>query len=55
VILSGAPIYAEIGEIFARRTPAPQGETTIFKSVGLAVEDIAAAKLVYEAISSEAG
>jgi ornithine cyclodeaminase/alanine dehydrogenase-like protein (mu-crystallin family) len=50
VILSGAPIYAEIGEIFAGLKPAPApGATTIFKSVGLAIEDIAAARLVYEA------
>jgi thiomorpholine-carboxylate dehydrogenase len=49
VILSGAPIYAEIGEIFAGLKPAPASETTIFKSVGLAIEDIAAARLVYDA------
>jgi thiomorpholine-carboxylate dehydrogenase len=48
VILSGAPIYAEAGEIFAGTKPAPVGETTVFKSVGLAVEDIAAAKLAFE-------
>jgi thiomorpholine-carboxylate dehydrogenase len=50
VILSQAPVYAEIGEIFAGIKPEPaSGATTVFKSVGLAVEDIAAAKLVYEA------
>jgi ornithine cyclodeaminase/alanine dehydrogenase-like protein (mu-crystallin family) len=49
VILSGAPIYAEIGEIFAGLKPAPIGETTIFKSVGLAIEDVAAAQLIYDA------
>jgi thiomorpholine-carboxylate dehydrogenase len=50
VILSGAPIYAEIGEIFAGTKPLPPaGTTTVFKSVGIAVEDIAAARLVYEA------
>ena len=50
VILSKAPIYAEIGEIFAGTKPKPSsGVTTVFKSVGIAVEDIAAAKLVYEA------
>jgi thiomorpholine-carboxylate dehydrogenase len=48
VILSGAAIDAEIGEIFAGIKPAPTGRTTVFKSVGLAVEDIAAAKLVYD-------
>lgn len=51
VILSGATIYAEAGEIFAGTKPAPATATTIFKSVGLAVEDVAAAKLVYDAAS----
>jgi ornithine cyclodeaminase/alanine dehydrogenase-like protein (mu-crystallin family) len=50
VILSKAPIYAEVGEIFAGTKPKPpSGCTTVFKSVGIAVEDIAAAKLVCEA------
>ncbi len=49
VILSKAKIYAEAGEIFDRKKPAPVSDTTVFKSVGLAVEDIAAARLVYEA------
>jgi thiomorpholine-carboxylate dehydrogenase len=53
VILSGAPIYAEIGEIFAGLKPAPREETTIFKSVGLAIEDVAAARLVYDAARGE--
>jgi thiomorpholine-carboxylate dehydrogenase len=46
VIMAGAKIYAEIGEIFAGLAEVPRGITTIFKSVGLAVEDVAAAKLV---------
>ena len=49
VILSGATIYAEIGEIFAGFKKAPLSATTVFKSVGIAIEDIAAAKLVYDA------
>ena len=48
VVLSGAEIYAEAGEIFAGRKAAPSFETTVFKSVGLAIEDIATAKLVYD-------
>jgi ornithine cyclodeaminase/alanine dehydrogenase-like protein (mu-crystallin family) len=54
VILSGAPIHAEIGEIFAGTKTVPAGATTVFKSVGLAVEDIAAAKLVYDALADDA-
>ena len=51
VILSGAAIHAEIGEIFAGTKSVPAGATTVFKSVGLAIEDIAAAKLVYDALA----
>jgi ornithine cyclodeaminase/alanine dehydrogenase-like protein (mu-crystallin family) len=51
VILSRAPIFAEAGEVFAAtRRPAPTA-TTVFKSLGLAVEDIATARLVYDALS----
>jgi thiomorpholine-carboxylate dehydrogenase len=46
VILSGANIYAELGEALAGKAPARADETTIFKSLGLAVEDIAAGLLV---------
>lgn len=56
VILSKASIYAEVGEIFAGMKPKPYaGCTTVFKSVGIAVEDIAAAKLVYEAAARQVG
>jgi thiomorpholine-carboxylate dehydrogenase len=54
VILSGASIYAEIGEIFAGLKPAPASETTIFKSVGLAIEDVATARLVYDIAGNQA-
>jgi len=47
VILSRAKIYAELGEAFAGKVPPRGSETTIFKSLGMAVEDIAAALLVY--------
>jgi len=53
VILSHAQIYAEIGEIFAGAKEAPVGVTTVFKSVGIAIEDIATAKLVYDAACRE--
>ena len=49
VILSGAAIYAEAGEVFSgAKARPPAGRTTVFKSLGLAVEDIAAARLVYD-------
>src|SRR3954468_2380855 len=48
VLLSGAEIYAELGEVLAGEKPVPPGVTTVFKSVGMAVEDIMAAQVVYE-------
>jgi ornithine cyclodeaminase/alanine dehydrogenase-like protein (mu-crystallin family) len=48
VILSGAEIFAEAGELFALRKSVPRAATTVFKSLGLAVEDIATARLVYD-------
>jgi ornithine cyclodeaminase/alanine dehydrogenase-like protein (mu-crystallin family) len=48
IILSQAKIFAEAGEIFSGIKKADRQQTTIFKSLGLAVEDIATAKLVYD-------
>jgi len=53
VILSCAKIYAELGEALAGKIPSCANETTIFKSLGMAVEDIAAATLVYRAVMEE--
>src|ERR1051326_1357694 len=50
VILSNATIYAEVGEIFAGKKPSPVSETTVFKSVGIAAEDIATAKMVFDTV-----
>src|SRR6266581_1981269 len=47
VILSGAQIYAELGEALSGKVPSRANETTIFKSLGMAIEDISAALLVY--------
>jgi ornithine cyclodeaminase/alanine dehydrogenase-like protein (mu-crystallin family) len=47
VILSGAKIYAEIGEALAGKMSPRADETTVFKSLGMAVEDIVSAMLVY--------
>jgi ornithine cyclodeaminase/alanine dehydrogenase-like protein (mu-crystallin family) len=48
VILSKATVYAEVGEILGNLKPAPPaGTTTVFRSVGIAIEDVAAARLVY--------
>jgi ornithine cyclodeaminase/alanine dehydrogenase-like protein (mu-crystallin family) len=49
VIGSGAAIFAELGEVVAGTRPGRQShdEITLFKSLGLAVEDVVAADLVY--------
>jgi thiomorpholine-carboxylate dehydrogenase len=49
IIHSGAPVYAELGELLADTRPIPTNSNrTIFKSLGLAVEDVAAARLVWD-------
>jgi ornithine cyclodeaminase/alanine dehydrogenase-like protein (mu-crystallin family) len=48
IVISKAPVYAELGEVLARTRPGPTGRNIIFKSLGIAVEDLAAAKLAYE-------
>lgn len=53
VILSGVKIYAELGEALTGKVRAPANATTIFKSLGMAVEDIAAATLVYHSYLGE--
>jgi ornithine cyclodeaminase/alanine dehydrogenase-like protein (mu-crystallin family) len=53
VILSGAKIYAELGEALADKVPSRANETTIFKSLGMAVEDIASAMLLYRSVTKE--
>ena len=50
VLLSGAKIYAELGEALTDKVPPRAKKTTIFKSLGMAVEDIAAAMLVYRSV-----
>ena len=50
IVLSGAKVHAELGEILAGAEPRGTGERRVlFKSVGMAVEDLAAARLVWKA------
>jgi ornithine cyclodeaminase/alanine dehydrogenase-like protein (mu-crystallin family) len=55
VILSGARIQAEAGEMFAGTKSVPAADTTVFRSVGLAIEDLAAARLVHDRILAGRG
>ena len=55
VILSGANVYAELGEILAStKSVPPPGATVVFKALGQAVADAVAARLVYDAARAEA-
>jgi len=46
VLLSGAEIHAELGEVLGGTKAVPAEMRTVFESVGIAVEDVAAASLV---------
>jgi ornithine cyclodeaminase/alanine dehydrogenase-like protein (mu-crystallin family) len=57
LIASGATITAEIGDVILGRSPGRTSDhqITLFKSLGTAVEDIAAADLVYQKTTQAAG
>jgi thiomorpholine-carboxylate dehydrogenase len=48
VRLSGAKVQAEIGNIISGAVAAPKGGRIVFKSVGMAIEDLTAAKLIWQ-------
>ena len=48
VILSGAQVFAELGEVLVDRSNAIPGRRKVFKSLGMAIEDLTAARLVWE-------
>ncbi|CAL4096473.1 unnamed protein product, partial [Meganyctiphanes norvegica] len=50
IIKSGAEVFAEIGELLTGKCEAHKDKITIFKSLGLAVEDAVAAKIVYNSL-----
>ncbi|XP_002737868.1 ketimine reductase mu-crystallin-like [Saccoglossus kowalevskii] len=48
VIISKADIFAEIGDLVNGTKEAQREKTTVFKSLGIAIEDVVSAKLVYD-------
>ncbi len=50
VILSGITPYAELGEVLNGSKPIEPSQTTVFKSLGMAIQDVASARLVYQAM-----
>jgi ornithine cyclodeaminase/alanine dehydrogenase-like protein (mu-crystallin family) len=51
ILATRTPIYAELGQILAGDIPLPAGKRVVYKSLGVAAEDLAAARLVYEAVA----
>jgi ornithine cyclodeaminase/alanine dehydrogenase-like protein (mu-crystallin family) len=54
ILLSGATVYAELGELLAGTKSLPNADRIIFKSLGIAVEDVATANLVFKLFSATA-
>ncbi|KAG7325303.1 hypothetical protein KOW79_011619 [Hemibagrus wyckioides] len=48
IILSGAEVFAEVGEVLNGTRPALRNKTTVFKSLGMGIQDAVAAKLVFD-------
>ncbi|KAK8763608.1 hypothetical protein V5799_033785 [Amblyomma americanum] len=53
VIISGADIFAEIGEVLLGTKQNRRADTTVFKSLGMAIEDVLAADLVYRHLEGD--
>ena len=49
---SGCEIFAEVGEVYAGTAAVPGGATVIYDSVGIAIQDIAAARLAYDRVAA---
>jgi thiomorpholine-carboxylate dehydrogenase len=52
IAFAGVTVYGELGEILAGKLAMPSAGHVVFKSLGLAVEDLAAASLVLESYAS---
>jgi thiomorpholine-carboxylate dehydrogenase len=48
-----AEIYAELGEVLAGARPVNRDATVVFDSIGIACQDLAAAKLVYDKLEAQ--
>uniref|UniRef100_A0A3Q4AH35 Ketimine reductase mu-crystallin n=1 Tax=Mola mola TaxID=94237 RepID=A0A3Q4AH35_MOLML len=54
VILSGAEMFAELGDVVNGTKPAHREKTTVFKSLGMGVQDAVSAQLVYDKWTAQA-
>jgi ornithine cyclodeaminase/alanine dehydrogenase-like protein (mu-crystallin family) len=55
ILLAGGTVAAEIGQLLNGAPLDRKGRAVVFKSVGVAIEDIAAARLVYERAAGLSG
>ncbi|XP_027051287.1 ketimine reductase mu-crystallin-like isoform X2 [Pocillopora damicornis] len=55
VILSKATVAGEIGDVISGKLAVPEGKTRIFKSLGMALEDVVSAKLVLSKLGGLGG
>lgn len=51
---SGCDIFAEVGEVYAGTKSVPERVTVIYDSVGIAIQDVAAARLAYDRATAAA-
>ncbi|KAL5019404.1 hypothetical protein ScPMuIL_005126 [Solemya velum] len=51
VVISQAAIFAELGEVVIGQKEAQRTKTTIFKSLGMAIEDVLSARLVCDLLA----
>ena len=49
---SGCEIFAEVGEVYAGTKTVPEGATVIYDSVGIAIQDVAAARLAFDRVAA---
>jgi ornithine cyclodeaminase/alanine dehydrogenase-like protein (mu-crystallin family) len=47
IVASGSPIFAELGELLAGTATRPAATKTVYKSLGVAIEDVTAAAMVW--------
>ncbi len=54
-VIAAGEIFAELGEVIARRKPGRESaeQITLYKSVGVGVEDVVAADLVYRRVTAK--
>ena len=52
IVSSGASIYAELGELLGKAKAVRALRKTIYKSLGVAIEDVSAARLIWRKAGS---